>query len=390
MSDRVDIVIVGAGFAGLATARVCAAAGMRVAVLERRDSLESEGAGLTVQPVGLQALERLGLLDQALEQLGEPFTIIDQCDSHGCQRLRFDYRELDHPHPFLMTVERAQLIALLAEGVPVRLGVTVTGLTHDCTGRVSGVRYSDGNAEHALASGWVVGADGRGSRVREAAGIRSWFRTRPERYVVGLVDGEPIRDEGRLYCGAGWADGVLPHPGRIYFFDYVNAENRDAIDQVDFDRWASIYATRVPDAPAVLDCVRSFDDVSVLAGRAHLAWPRVRPGVALAGDAAASVHPHSGQGANFALQDGCALGAALAVGGPDAVRSYGRRQDRQRLRYIPYSIASGRTLDATGPGWRAMRATTPLSGLPFIRPRVLRQHVGLPHSPEQPLPEQPR
>jgi 2-polyprenyl-6-methoxyphenol hydroxylase-like FAD-dependent oxidoreductase len=291
--------------------------------------------------------------------------------------VRFDYGDLNHSHPFLMTVERAQLIALLADGVAVRFGITVTALQHDKTGRVTGVEYRDGDTDHTLSSDWVVGADGRGSCVRQAAGIRSWFRTRPERYIVGLVDGAQIRDEGRLYCGPGWADGVLPHPGRIYFFDYVNDENQAAVDHRDFDRWAQIYATRIPDASAVLDCVRSFDDVSILAGRAHVARPRVQLGVALAGDAAASVHPHSGQGANFALEDASALGEALASGNPDAVATYGRQHDHKRLRYVPYSIVAGRTLDATGPGWRAIRSTMPITGLPFIRRRVLPQQAGL-------------
>lgn len=377
MAEDADVVIVGAGFAGLATARVCLAAGLHVVVLERRHGLEREGAGISVQPAGLAALQRLGLLEAALA-LGTPFTIIEQCDAQGRQQVRFDYGALDHAHPFMITVERAQLIARLGAGVPVRFGAVMTDLQRDAGGRVVGVGYRDGEGEHLLRGEWVIGADGRGSAVRGAAGIRSWLRTRSERYVVGLVPGTKIRAEGRIYCGPGWADGVLPHPGRIYFFDYINAENRAAVDRGDFDAWAAIYATRVPDAPAVLEVVRSFNDVSVLAGRAHVALPRVRGGVALAGDAAASVHPHTGQGANFALEDGWALGTALATGRPDAVRAYGRARDAKLAQYVPYSVVSGRTLDADGPGWRALRAAgTSANRVPWVRRRLLPQQVGL-------------
>jgi monooxygenase len=375
--EAFDAVIVGAGFAGLATARVCRAAGMSVAVLERRDRLEMEGAGLALQPVGFAALERLGLLGEAMT-LGQPFTVVEQCDTGGRVVVRFDYGELDHPFAQMMTVRRAELIAVLGDGVSVRFGSELTALMRDDAGDVVGVKYRDAHGDHALRAAWVVGADGRASRTRELAGIRSWGRTRPEGYVVGLVDGPCIRDQARLYCGPGWADGVLPHPGRLYFFDYINAENRAAVSRRDFDEWATIYASRIPDARTVLECVHSFDQLSVLAGRQHVAFPRVRPGIALAGDAAASVHPHSGQGANFALHDGVELGAALASRRATAVQKYGRRHDRLRRRYVPYSVIAGRTLDATSLGWQAARAaSTHINRVHALRRRILPQHAGL-------------
>src|SRR2546423_8729791 len=61
-----DVVVVGAGFAGLALAHVVAAEGMSVIVLERRTEAAIEGAGVTLQANGLSVLERLGLLDEAL------------------------------------------------------------------------------------------------------------------------------------------------------------------------------------------------------------------------------------------------------------------------------------------------------------------------------------
>ena len=65
-AEDADVVVVGAGFAGLALAHVAAAAGMSVIVLERRSETAIEGAGVTLQANGLSVLERLGVLEEAL------------------------------------------------------------------------------------------------------------------------------------------------------------------------------------------------------------------------------------------------------------------------------------------------------------------------------------
>jgi 2-polyprenyl-6-methoxyphenol hydroxylase-like FAD-dependent oxidoreductase len=69
------VAIVGAGFAGLALACTLGRAGRRVVVLERRAALPAGGAAIAIQPNGLSALERLGLLEQALA----PGSRIDAC-----------------------------------------------------------------------------------------------------------------------------------------------------------------------------------------------------------------------------------------------------------------------------------------------------------------------
>lgn len=131
-----------------------------------------------------------------------------------------------------------------------------------------------------------------------------------------------------------------------------------AVQRRDFDAWSEIYAHRVPDGARIVAELGSFDDFSFLSGRTHRAVPRVGPGVALVGDAAAAVHPHSGQGANLALEDGLALGAALVelgVGTSVALAHYARTRDRKLRRYVPWSIFIGRTFDGPNRGWRAVR-----------------------------------
>jgi len=383
VGDRVDVAVVGAGFGGLAVACVCADAGFSVTILERRPQLAPEGVGLLIQPNGLAVLERLGVLEQVLV-VGRRITTVRQCDPSGRVRAVASYGELRHPHPYLLAVERTRLISLLAGRLPaavtLRTGCTVAGLERQ-DGRVCGVRYGDGSGLHTLRAACVVGADGINSVVRQALNVRIRSRTGPDRYLIGLAPCEPGDDAAVLYCGQGWCDGVLPYRQGTYFFDHINGENRDAVQRRDFDAWRDTYVQRVPEAARIVAYLGSFDDLSFLPGRTHRAVPRVLPGAALVGDAAAAVHPHSGQGANLALEDALALGAALAAHGPRqtaALDAYARARDAKLRRYVPWSIVIGRTMDGPNPGWRTMRRLGYLAThVGPARRAAVRQQAGL-------------
>ncbi|HEV2811787.1 MAG TPA: NAD(P)/FAD-dependent oxidoreductase [Solirubrobacteraceae bacterium] len=360
MTERVDVAVVGAGFGGLALATLCADAGLSVAVLERRPELAPEGVGLVLQPNGLAALDRLGVLDRILEA-GHRVDRARQCDPSGRVRAEAAYGELRHPNPYLVVVDRTSAIAVIAGRLPeratLRLGCAATGLDRSSE-RVTGVRYTGASGEECtLHATCVVGADGRNSVVREQLGVRVGLRTGPDRFLIGFAAVRaPHPDAAVLYCGRGWCDGVLPFGEQTYFFDHLVGASRDAVDRDDLDAWRESYAARIPAGDRIAACVRSFEDVGFLSGRTHRAAPRSAPGVALLGDAAAAVHPHNGQGANLALEDALALGTVLTEHGPGAdLRAYARARDAKSRRYVPWSIFIGRTFDGPHAGWRAMR-----------------------------------
>jgi salicylate hydroxylase len=97
IEDRPGLVaIAGAGFAGLALAFTPVRRGRRVAVLERRAALPAGGAAVGIQPNGLAALGRLGLLEPALAA-GSRIDRLLMYDRRGRPVARVDYGELDHP-----------------------------------------------------------------------------------------------------------------------------------------------------------------------------------------------------------------------------------------------------------------------------------------------------
>ncbi len=374
-----DVAIAGAGFGGLALAALLGDAGLRVVVLERRPALMPEGVGLVVQPNGLAALDRLGVVSEVVAA-GERIDRAEQRSPSGHVLASASYAELDHPHPYLVPVERSVAVEILAARLPaavsLRFGCAVERLVS------GGVAYVDGaGGSHVVHADCVVGADGRNSVVRRSLGVRLRWRTGPDPYVIGIVPGRPADDAAILYSGDGWCDGVMPLRDRTYWFDHVGPENEAAVAARDVAAWRDVFVRRLPEAERIASHVRSFDDVGVLSGRTHRAVPRVAPGVALVGDAAAAVHPHNGQGANLALEDAVCLADAFArhgVGSERALSSYARERDAKLRLAVPWSIFIGRTFDGPNPGWKAMRRVGyAMARIPPIRRQTTRRQAGL-------------
>ncbi|MGH3632230.1 MAG: FAD-dependent monooxygenase, partial [Sciscionella sp.] len=88
--------------------------------------------------------------------------------------------------PTCSKTRTAELICTDLPSCRIWTGTKVTGLLHDATGRVSGVRYRDTDGHHDLPATLVIGADGRFSTLRRLSELRNeklgassdllWFR----------------------------------------------------------------------------------------------------------------------------------------------------------------------------------------------------------------------
>jgi 2-polyprenyl-6-methoxyphenol hydroxylase-like FAD-dependent oxidoreductase len=344
-----------------------------------------------LQPNGLAALDRLGVLEPVLE-LGSRIDRSILRDTRGRELTAIDWAELAHCHPFLVSIRRADVLAILTErlarldGDAPRTGSEFLALLRD-DGRVLGVRYRGGDGqEQELLSACVVGADGAGSGVRSALGIRSVKVSHGDSYVAGVGRLPPgaRSNEAVIHCGSGFGDGIVPLRGQALFWDHVTPENRLAVDAQDLAQWRSIYAGRVPDGVAVTAAIGSWDDLTVFTVRTQLARRRTADGAALAGDAAATVHPHTAQGANLALEDAVALGDLLSerrsqepVTSKD-LEPYERARHGKGRRYVRSSPIAAGYIDGPNARWRALRtAATYLVRVPPLRRAALRATAGL-------------
>ena len=323
--------MVGAGIGGLAAAIAAGAAGFQVTVLERADSLQPLGAGLSLWPNAVRSLRSLGAADwigRGSAPMGDA-GIRRGLDGRLIAALSPERVMRRYGDP-LVLVHRAQLADALLERVGregIRLGAEV--------------RSADPSGAVELASGErlradaVIGADGIDSAVRGSiAGggparysgavayraVIEWDREMPageywgRGEVFGLV---PIAD-GRLYWYAAFredADTAEPPKGqlarlleRFKAWAYPIPELIESTPPADLLRHP--LRDRLPDDP----------------------WGKGR--VTLLGDAAHPMLPFLGQGACCALEDAVELGRSLqANADPErALRDYeSRRFGRARF-----------------------------------------------------------
>jgi 2-polyprenyl-6-methoxyphenol hydroxylase-like FAD-dependent oxidoreductase len=316
-----DVLIVGAGPTGLTLAAQLHAAGTTVRIVERRRGDRMSRAFL-VHPRTLELLAPLGLAE----------AVVARGDPGARAQLHAGARSVevgvvpphipDTPYPFLLPVPQAAVEEVLAThlevaGVAVERGVELVTLEPTRSAVTSTLRHADGRHEQ-IATPYVVGCDGRDSRVRDAAGIAYPGRGYRARVVIADVQLADAPAHAALHA-------VVAGNGLLFLFPSSEGPGWRLLSVVPHDP-DDPDRTPVP-GPGALDGLQ--DVVHALTGgrmriqaveRAeeiplvrHQA-ARYRDGrVLLAGDAAHVHSPAGGQGMNTGMQDASNLGWKLAL-----------------------------------------------------------------------------
>lgn len=179
MSDAVDVIIVGGGLAGSATALHLAQRGHQVCVLERGGFPREKVCGEGLMPHGVEELGALGLHHAILQTGPAPFIGVAY-HAAGVTALG------DFPNGRRgLGVRRHRIDAVLHRACNDQRGIEMH--THT---RVSDVRWTPGHVEVSTSNGplrsrAIVGADGLNSLVRRKAGLSRPSRGAP-RYGIRL------------------------------------------------------------------------------------------------------------------------------------------------------------------------------------------------------------
>lgn len=346
MNRQSDVVVVGGGPAGLATAIAARRHGLTVSVLDRQRPPIDKACGEGLMPDGVRRLMALGV---RLEPgRSRPFRGIRYLDDDRVAEASFPTEPgLGIRRPVL---QRAMAKRAEELGVDLSWGVTARGLTSE------GVETDRG----LYTARWIVGADGLNSRVRRWAGLGE-KRGRIRRFGVRRHFAvAPWTDLVEVYWAAGCEAYVTPVSGRE-----VGVALLWSGEKAGFDR----YLQKVPQLEARLAgaAVTTRDRGSgPLAQRAR----RVCRGrVALVGDAAGYLDAITGEGLSLAFHQATALATAIRRGELGSYAGQWRRSSA-----LPFALIRGLLVAERRP-WLRRRLIRTLAEEPALFARLLAIHT---------------
>ena len=340
---RTRCCIAGGGPAGMMLGLLLARAGVDVIVLEKHGGFLRDFRGDTVHPSTLQVMQELDLLQDFLRRPHDKAREL-RIAIAGRELAVADFSRLKTQCNFIALMPQWDFLDFLRDhamnysGFHLLKNAEVTGLLEEgeCT---TGVRVTTCEGELHIHADLVIGADGRHSTVRRAAGLTVrdlgapidvlWMR-------LPTAPTDPVNTGARLETGRFF---VMIHRGTYWQCAYVIPKGGfDAIRARGLVEFHNALATA---APLFADRVRAlqWDDIkllSVTVDRLERWW---KPGLLCIGDAAHAMSPIGGVGINLAIQDAVAsaniLASALATPAIDATQLTPLLQRVQQRRFFP-------------------------------------------------------
>ncbi|GAB4452170.1 MAG: geranylgeranyl reductase family protein [Armatimonadaceae bacterium] len=316
--ENVDVIVVGGGPAGSATAAHLARAGFSVVVIERAGFPHSKPCGEFFSPPVRGLLENLGVYEAVTEAGIRAVPDAVLCHERG-GTARGTFTGANHrlaPEGGF-SIERRVLDHLLwenaaAAGAETRQGVAVRGLLRGENGAVGGVRTDSGEITAKL----VIGADGSRSRVGRELGLLRPVRRLQKVALVSHFDGVtdvPERASVEMFVAGNYVCGWGPGPHGTVNVTLVVPEDRarSVAAQGAEGFVQDTLATRFPEVAQRLNGA-TLRETLTCGTHGHYTTSPVADGALLVGDAAAFIDPFTGEGVYFALRS-AELAAETAV-----------------------------------------------------------------------------
>lgn len=389
-ASHFDIVVVGGGMTGTAAAINIAArqacAGLKVAVVEAGQAPQRfQGEQFDPRVVALsqrseQQLASLGVWRDITTRRACPYVSMDIWDAEGTGSIQFHSSDLHLP-ALGHIVENSVVVKSLEDRLcqlPVTqlLGYRVVDYRRDSDSTVSLLTLDNGDSRATISATLTVAADGAGSQLRQLAEVptREWDYGHTA--IVTTVRSEQPH---RHCCWQRFtSDGPIA---------FLPLQPGTGSDDQSFCSLVWSARTELADELMLLDdeafCERLGRAFEYRLGNVSASAPRhaiplrqrharhyVKPGLALVGDAAHTIHPLAGQGVNLGFYDVEALAAEIERACrrqvPLADGSLLRRYQRQRQSHNLATMAAmegfKRLFGADDPAVRWLRNT----GMTFV------------------------
>ena len=309
MAERADLIVVGAGPGGSATAYYAARAGLEILLLDRQEFPRDKPCGDGLMPHAAEEISLMGLGDWLNEPHHGKFSGFSIYTQTAYLREKVP-PTLHGPHGYVAARQETdtRLVARAAEaGADFRSGGRATKLLRSPAGKVTGVEAASNGETTRYEAPLVVAADGIGGFAGEgmkshqnSVARRQYFRdvSGPNKEDLHVFVTKDINEhgagygwvfyfgDGRANVGAGVSTRALARTGRNLkdFFDRF-------LEEPQLAGWLE---NAEPDGQA-----KSWSLKMGMWGA-----KRYGQGVLAVGDAGSMIHPISGEGVGYAMESG--------------------------------------------------------------------------------------
>ncbi len=308
-----DVVVVGAGPAGLLAGLLLTRSRAHVAIFESGPSFEREYRGETITPGTQQIFEDIGLRER--------FWNLGGGDPAGVTLVLrgrvYDIDLIGEGGRRVRQVPQAALLGLLADearnaGALVQLGSRVRGIVRE-RDRIAGITIVHEGREEQIGARIVIAADGRFSVARRDAKIALRNTSVPFDLIWASGRGEGRRVQVVVEGGEVFvAFPTTAHGAQIGWLipkgSYADMRARG------IDTLRERFTRALAQAPQKIEPkIDGFDDLALLPIVSQIARRWTVPGLLLIGDAAHPMSPVGGQGINVAIADAVVAARTIAT-----------------------------------------------------------------------------
>ncbi len=305
-----DVLILGGGLVGLALACALKDQALKVDVFERMEqaprlSLERDCRVSAIVAGTVQILQGIGVWENASGQAG-PIGAMRIWDDQSFGSIRFEAEEVGlDTLGFIIensVLKQAMLKTLEdADNVSIHCPAEVTS----CVWKEDHIHLELDNGSLFQAA-LIVGADGGRSWLREKAGIGVNGRNFHQRGIVATVRSQiPHRGVAFQRFLPSGPLAMLPLSNNLCSLVWSASDKKaDHLMKIDDEKF--LQSLNLAFGP-VLGNLQEVGERAAFPLRAQLARHHVRPRLALIGDAAHTIHPLAGLGANLGFRDAMVL-----------------------------------------------------------------------------------
>lgn len=407
MTQDYDLIIVGAGLVGATlTARLASGergAKLRIALIEaggepeRFSGEEFDPRVVALTPASEQLLRELAVWEEVSAERVCPYSDMEVWDGEGNGTISFSAADCQADH-LGHIVENSLLVRSLRrrlQDLPQVKLIQPASVTALNLPKQAGepVEVTLDNGTHCLAP-LVIAADGAHSQLRVLGGFDTREWTYDQRAVITTVRTEiphaytarqRFMHTGPLaFLPLRWRSGErwdAHHCSIVWSADNALADELMALDERTFcERLGRDFEYRLG---AITGCAERF---AIPLKQRH-ARQYIKPGLALVGDAAHSIHPLAGQGVNLGLSDVAvlaeelerALERGLATDDYSILRRYQRRRLGENLGMMGVMETFKRLFGTSSPELTWLRNTgmATVDKLGPIKSAIVRRAMGL-------------